>query len=104
MNEYLRAVQSALIYRSPDIGELLSYQDKSHAENYSLFNNISANFLPQLVSQRINHPWDELVTSHLRCVYMIQHERYVDASKEQQNSLQLITRIVQGTKVRANCS
>ncbi|KAI1288346.1 PCI domain-containing protein 2 [Halotydeus destructor] len=99
LEHYLESVRKAVTFRNGrEFASLVSYQHRDHSSSRALLDRLAEQSLHHRVSSKVPTPWEDLVTSHIRCCKMLYHENYQAASKEQQNSMQILTKIFQGIK------
>lgn len=99
LQQYLQDVKNCLIYKAgPDLAQLLSYQDTQHSQSRQLLETLNEHQLFNQVNSKVGIPWDDLVHSHLRVCKMLYHQKFVQAGKEQQNSMTCLTKILSGIK------
>lgn len=95
MNRYISSVRDFINYkRGNDLARLLTYQDREHAKNEDIMNQISM----EMVSSHLDKLWAPIVFGHIHCCFLMNNQDYINAYQEQASCMGLLTKTLHSMK------
>ncbi|RWS04363.1 PCI domain-containing protein 2-like protein [Dinothrombium tinctorium] len=92
---YLKKVNELVYNKDGDeLSLCFTFQEYSHSRSERLM----SEFSEDTVCEYVNAPWDEMVITHIKCCYLILNDDFVDAYKQQSQTMQIFTKILGAMK------